>query len=205
MNRRIALVLLALLTFAALPSQARDKAAPTAPGKYKEWGPDIDEIEIARSFKIAGYDRIVVEPFDTSKVALPDKSAKWYGTMKMTLAGYTEAFTEALEKELKAKAAVEQTDRAAKASKTLIVRGTVLDLDPGTRAGRYFGGFGAGAASTKLNVEIVDAATGEVLARVTQGRRSAGTFKAAGGSDLEVMRDAIHAAGKDVAHVLDAF
>ena len=202
MNRRIALVLLAVLVFAALPSQARDKAAPTAPGKYKEWGPDIDELEIAKTFKIAGYDHIVVEPFDTSKVAMPDKNAKWYGTMKMTLAGYTQAFTEAFEKELKAKAAV---DQASQAAKTLVVRGTVLDLDPGTRAGRYFGGFGAGAASTKLNVEIVDAATGEVLARVTQARRSAGAWKPVGGSDLEVMRDAIHATGKDVAHVLDAF
>ena len=205
MNTRIALLLLAVLTFVAPPSQARDKAAPTAPGKYKEWGPDIDEIEIAKTFRIAGYDHIVVEPFDTSKVPLPDQKAKWYGTMKMTLAGYTQAFTEALQKELKAKAAVEQAGQAPKSAKTLVVRGTVLDLDPGTRAGRYFGGFGAGAASTKVTVEIVDAATGEVLARVTQARRSAGTFKAVGGSDLEVMRDAIHATGKDVAHVLDAF
>jgi len=205
MKTRIALGLVALLIIVAAPSHARDKAAPTAPGKYKAWGPDIDEIEIAKTFKIAGYDRIVIEPFDTSQVALPDKNAKWYGTMKMTLAGYNQAFTEALEKELKAKAAVEEANAAPKSAKTLIVRGTVLDLDPGTRAGRYFGGFGAGAASTKLNVEIVDAATGDVLARITQGRRSAGTWKPVGGSDLEVMRDAIHAVGKDVAHVLDAF
>ena len=196
MNRCTALLLLAVLTLVALPSQARDKATPTAPGKYKEWGPDIDEIEIAKTFKIAGYDRIVVEPFDTSKVPLPDQKAKWYGTMKMTLAGYTQAFAEALQKELKAKAAVEQANQAPKSAKTLVVRGTVLDLDPGTRAG---------PASTKVTVEIVDAATGEVLARVTQGRRSAGTWKPVGGSDLDVMRDAIHATGKDVAHVLDAF
>jgi hypothetical protein len=205
MKTRIALLVLAALALVAPASLARDKAAPTAPGKYKEWGPDIDEIEIAKTFKIASYDHIVVEPFDTSKVPLPDPNAKWYGTMKMTLAGYTQAFSEALQKELKAKAAVEQANEAPKSAKTLVVRGTVLDLDPGTRAGRYFGGFGAGAASTKMSVEIVDAATGEVLARVTQGRRSAGTFKPGGGSDLDVMRDAIHAAGKDIAHVLDKF
>jgi hypothetical protein len=204
MKTRIALVLLTALTL--VPAlQARDKAAPTAPGKYKQWGPDIDELEIVKTFKIAGYDHVVVEPFDTSKVPLPDQKERWYGTMKMTLAGYTQAFAEAFQKELKAKAAVEQASPAPKSAKTLVLRGTVLDLDPGTRAGRYFGGFGAGAASTKMTVEIVDAATGEVLARVTQARRSAGTFKPGGGSDLDVMRDAIHAAGKDVAHVLDAF
>src|SRR2546423_1149490 len=97
-------------TASAACSASRRREAPTGPGKYKEWGPDIDEIEIAKTFKLAGYDRIIVEPFDTSKVPLPDQKAKWYGTMKMTLAGYTQAFAEALEKELKAKAAVEQAN-----------------------------------------------------------------------------------------------
>ena len=66
---------------------------------------------------------------------MPDPKAKWYGTMKMTLAGYTQAFAEALEKELKAKAAVEQASEAPKSAKTLVLRGTVLDLDPARAPG----------------------------------------------------------------------
>ena len=38
----------------------RTKPAPTAPGTYKEWGQDIDEIEIIKTFKTADYDKIVV-------------------------------------------------------------------------------------------------------------------------------------------------
>jgi hypothetical protein len=199
------IICLLALSLLAPALHARDKAAPTAPGTYKEWGQDIDQIEIVKTFKIADYDHIVVQSLDTSKVALPDKKERWYETMKIVLAGYTEAFQEALQKELKAKANVEQVKETPKTPKTLIVRGAVTQLDPGTRAGRYFGGFGAGAASTELALEIVDASSGDVLARVKQARRSAGTWKPGGGSDLEVMRDAIHALGKDVAHVLDTF
>jgi hypothetical protein len=181
------------------------KAAPTDPGTYKEWGPDIDQIEIVKTFKISDYDKIVVQPFDTSKTPLPDKKEKWYGTLKSALAAYTEWFVEAFPKELKAKADVAQATSSPKGARTLIIRGVVDDLDPGSRAGRYFGGFGAGSASTKLSLDIVDARSGKVLARVTQARRSAGTWKGGGGSDLDVMRDSVHAVAKDIAHMLDAF
>jgi hypothetical protein len=183
----------------------RTKPAPTAPGTYKEWGQDIDEIEIIKTFKTADYDKIVVEPFDTSKTPLPDPKEKWYGTLKTALEGYTGYFMEAFPKELKAKADVQQSNSAGKGAKTLIIRGNVEQLDPGSRAGRYFGGFGAGSASTKMNVDIVDAKSGKVLAHVKQARRSGGTFKMGGGNDLDVMRDAVHAVAKDVAHILDTF
>jgi len=205
MNRRALVVLsLAIVSLAPL-AEARGRAPVTTPGTYKEWGPDIDSIEIVKTFKAADYDKIVVQNFDTSKAPLPDPKEKWYGTQKMILAGYTEAFVEAFQKELKAKASVETAEKAPKTSRTLVVRGTVEDLDPGSRAGRYLAGYGAGAASTKAGIELVDAKSGQLLARITQARRSGGTFKFGGGSDLEVMRDTIHALGKDIAHVIDAF
>ena len=181
------------------------KSASTQPGKYKEWGPDIDEIEIMKSFKTADYDHIVIQKFDTSRVPMPSEKEKWYGTLKMALASYTDAFTEAFKKELKARADVRESESGSSASKTLLIRGKVFELDPGSRAGRYFGGFGAGSAATKVEVEIVDAKSRQVLAHITQSRRSGGTWKAAGGSDLEVMRDCVHATAKDVAHAVDAF
>ena len=184
---------------------ARTKPAPTEPGTYKDWGQDIDQIEIIKTFKMADYDKIVVEPFDTSKVQLPDPKEKWYDTLKTALGAYTTYIMEEFPKELKAKADVQQANSAPKSAKTLIIRGNVETLDPGSRAGRYLGGFGAGSASTKLNVDIVDAKSGKVLAHVTQERRSGGTFKFGGGKDIDVMRDAVHAAGKDIAHVLDSF
>ena len=202
--RVLILCSLALLLVPGADARGK-KPAPTAPGTYKEWGQDIDQIDINQTFKMADYDRIVVEPFDTSKTPLPDQKEKWYGTMKSALAASTEWFMESFPKELKAKANVEESSSPGRKAKTLIIRGTVDSMDPGSRAGRYFGGFGAGSASAKVSADIVDAKSGKVLAHVTQARRSAGTWKGGGGSDLEVMRDSIHAIAQDLAHVLDAF
>jgi Domain of unknown function (DUF4410)/Protein of unknown function (DUF3313) len=203
-SRRLLVVILAL-SIAVPAVYARTKPAPTAPGTYKDWGQDIDQIEIIKTFKMADYDKIVVEPFDTSKAPLPDQKEKWYGTLKTALAGYTGYFMEAFPKELKAKADVQQSSTAPKSAKTLIIRGEVEQLDPGSRAGRYFGGFGAGSAATKVAIDIIDAKSGKVLAHVNQERRSGGAFKGGGGNDLDVMRDAVHAVAKDIAHALDAF
>ena len=196
----------ALVALALAPSLlARSKPAPTAPGKYKEWGRDIDEIEVVKTFKLSDYDKVVVLPFDTTGTPLPEKTEKSYATIKSVLAGYSLTLAEALRPELKAKLDVDTVDKAPKTAKTLIVRGTVVDLSPGSRAKRYLAGYGAGAAGTKLTAEIVDATTGEVLIRYTQERRSGGTFKFGGGNDMEVMRDSIHAEGQDIAHILDSF
>lgn len=205
MRSRRLLAVIVVLAVVTPALYARSKPAPTAPGMYKEWGQDIDQIEIVKTFKISDYDKIIIQPIDTSKTPLPDKKEKWYGTMKSALAAYTEWFMEAFQPELKAKASVQESSNAPKDSKTLIIRGEVDSMDPGSRAGRYFGGFGAGSASSKATFEIVDAKTGKILAKVTQARRSGGTFKGGGGSDLEVMRDSVHATAKDIAHVLDAF
>jgi len=199
------LLVFLLLMVSAAPLMARNRPAPTAPGTYKAWGPDIDQMEIVKTFKMADYDKVAVVPFDTAETPLPDPKDRSYETIKSVLDGYTLTLVEALKPELKAKADVERAERAPKSVRTLIVRGKVLDLSPGSRAKRYVAGFGAGAAGTKVTGEIVDAQSGEVLARFTQERRSGGTWKFGGGKDLDVMRDSIHATGQDIAHILDQF
>jgi len=205
MRSRGLLVFLALIVCAAPLAARGNKPAPTAPGTYKQWGPDIDEMEIVKTFRMADYDKVVVLPFDTAEVPLPDAKEKSYDSIKSVLEGYTPTLVEALKPELKASAEVDRADKAPKSAKTLLVRGKVLQLSPGSRAKRYLAGYGAGAAGTKITGELVDANSGQVLARFTQERRSGGTWKFAGGNDMEVMRDSIHATGKDIAHMLDAF
>jgi len=200
------LVLCSLVLLVSPAAFARGKkAAPTAPGTYKSWGPDIDQIEILQSFKTTDYDKIIVQPFDTSKAPLPDPKEKWYGTLKSALQSSTTWFMEKFPGELKLKTTVEEGTKPDKKSKTLVLRSTVDKMDPGSRAGRYFGGFGSGSASSTVTTEFVDSKSGKVLARVTQGRRSGGTFKGGGGSDLDVMRDSIHAIAEDMARVLNEF
>jgi hypothetical protein len=205
-SRGLLLSVLVLLLIVTPVLYARGKnPTPTAPGTYKDWGDDIDSIEIVKTFKTSDYDKLVVLPFDTSATPMPDKNEKPYNSVKSVVNGYTQTLVEALRPELKAKLDVSQADKAPKASKTLIVRGKVEEISPGSRAKRYLGGFGAGSAGTKLSGEIVDAKSGTVLARFSQERRAAGTWKFGGGNDMDVMRDSIHAVGKDIAHIINSF
>jgi len=185
-------------------ARGNDKPS-TAPGTYKEWGPDIDRIEIVKTFRLSDYDRVVVLPFDISATPLPKESEKSYPSVKSVVDSYTESFTEALRDEVKGKVKVESVPSAPKSARTLILRGTVEDVSPGSRAKRYLVGYGAGAAGSRMSGELVDAKTGEVLVRFTQERRSGGTWKVAGGSDVQVMRDSVHATGQDIAHLLEQF
>ena len=207
-SRVISVFMLMFAVIAVAPAlHARGRKAPasTEPGSYKEWGPDIDEMQILKSFKIANYDRVVVLPFDSSATPMPDKDDNSYAATKSVLAGYSDTLVEALRPELKAPLKVETADKAPRTAKTLIIRGKVDEMNPGSRAARMWAGYGAGAAGSKVTGEIVDAKTGDVLAKFTQARRSGGSFKFGGGDYTRVMRDSIHATGQDIAHMLDMF
>ena len=199
---RVAAGLLALI-IAAAPLYARDKkaTASTEPGKYKEWGPDIDEIEIVKTFKFADYSKIVVVPFDTSEVKLPEKDDNTYEPVQTVLASATEGFIQGLRGGVEAK--VTMDEKPKKASDTLVIRGKVLEMAPGSKAKRYFAGFGAGAARAKIDAELVDSKTGAVLARFTQERRSGVGMM--GGDYQELMQRNLNAIGKDVSNLLKAF
>ena len=75
--------------------------------------------------------------------------------------------------------------------------------DPGSRAARYWAGFGAGAARTKLEGELVDAASGRVLLRFTQERRSG--VGLGGGSYVNLLNRNLRAIGEDLGAGLQQF
>lgn len=202
MNRTAVLLSVVMLTIAPLAEGA--KKASTEPGTYKGWSEaDIDEIEIVKTFASGDYERIVVVPFDTSKVEVKGDGAV---VIQGALDSYTAVFVEGLRERLKAKSTkIDIADKAPKTAKTLVIRGTVEEIHPGSRAKRFIAGMGAGAARNKVTVQLVDAKKGDVLVRFTQAHRSAGTFKFAGGTPAQVMRDGTRAMGEDTAAVINAF
>jgi hypothetical protein len=194
--RRISAVAVIAIAFAALGA----KKTPTAPGKYAEWGPDIDSVEIVKTFKFADYARVVVEPLDgsaTPKAEEPDMAAM----VEKVAAHATDPFLEGLKKGVPGAAIAS----APPASGALIVRGKVTTLDPGSRAKRMWVGYGAGAARTAIEGEIVDASTGQVLVRFTQERRSGIERFGRGSSYEEIMKRNLTAIGEDVANLLKEF
>jgi len=184
----------------AITAVAAEKA-PTAPGKYKEWGPDIDEVEIIKPFKLTSYTNVVVQPLDVSSTPrLDDKDMA--EVVEKVLPHATDSFLEGMKKKLPdAALATEKTAGAG----VLIVRGKITVLDPGSRSKRMWIGYGAGAARTAIEGEIVDAKTGEVLLRFTQERRSGIERFGRGSSYEEILKRNLNAIGEDVTNLLKTF
>lgn len=196
----LALVFLSLL---ASPLAARKGKGPsTEPGKYEEWNEEIDELEIVETFKLSDYSKVVVEPFDTDDTPLPEKDDNTYEPVQQVLKDPAAPFAEGLTGELEGKIAVSQGS-GGKAGGTLIVRNKMLTLDPGSKAARYWAGFGAGAARAEVSGEVVDAATGKVLLRFKQERRSG--VGVAGGDYVKLMQRNLRTIGEDMALILNAF
>ncbi len=208
MKIRIYLVLVVSLLLLPGVSFARGKAAPTAPGKYKDWNGEVDELEVVASFKLADYDHIVVEPLDTSATPLPEATDNTYAPVKNVLALVTRPFGGGLAGGLAEKPgrpevvlAPRRAEPGEKAEPgTLVIRGKVTTMDPGSRAARYWAGFGAGAARTEVAGEVADGATGKVLLRFLQERRSG--VGSAGGVYEELMERNLVTIGNDIGAAL---
>jgi len=189
---------IAILAVAIVASGA--KKTPTAPGKYQEWGPDIDSIEIVKTFKASDYSKVVVQPLDTSSTPKAEE-ADMVERVAKVVASATEPFLLGVKKGFPDATIA----KSASAPGTLIVRGKVTVLDPGSRAKRMWVGYGAGAARTAIDGEIVDAKSGEVLVRFTQERRSGIERFGRGSSYEEIMNRNLTAIGEDAANIIKSF
>lgn len=184
----------------ALPLLAAGKT-PTAPGRYEAWGPDIDTMEILQTFDASRYARVYVEPLDVSGTPMPEDKDVAEKAVKV-LAVATAPFVEGLAKNVQG---LEVAGSRPADAGTLIIRAKVTTMEPGSRAKRMFVGYGAGAARTAVDAEIVDAATGHVLVRFSQERRSGIERFGRGSSYEEIMKRNLLALGRDAAKLLNVF
>jgi hypothetical protein len=81
----------------------------------------------------------------------------------------------------------------------LIVEGRFITIDPGSRAKRYFAGFGAGKSSVKVSGSVKDA-KGTVLATFEQ--RRIGAMGMGGGDSLGKLMSDSRSIGEDIAKFL---
>lgn len=198
----ISLGLVVLVALAPSALAGRKKGASTEPGTYKEWKDEIDLLEIVEVFNLADYSKVAVRDFDTSDTPLPDADDNTFEPVKKVLANIEGPLARGIENELDSKTP-EVVASSAKGEGVLIVTGRVEAMNPGSKAARYWGGFGAGAAGTRLMIEVQDGASGAVLLRITQERRSG--VGALGGDYEDLLNRNLKAIGADVALVLGSF
>lgn len=200
--RSVVMLTLAVTLLAGIADAKKGKA-PTAPGTYHDWNGDLDQVEIVETFDLAGYKRLVVGTFDTSATPLPEAADNSYAPVQQVLADVESPLIEGLRPELPGVAVERQGEEAPAGDGVLLLRGRVVEMDPGSRAARYWASFGAGAARTKLEGELVDAASGRVLLRFTQERRSG--VGVGGGSYVNLLQRNLRAIGEDLGAGLQQF
>ena len=170
--------------------------APPAPGTYRDWH-DVDEVTILRPFNAAAYNDIAVESFDSKGVKLPPANENTYRAVQSALRLMKPAFMQGVAEKAKRKTGTNAP------GKTLVIRARLTRVDPGSQAARYFVGFGAGAVKIAMVGEIVDRASGKVLVRFAQERRSA--FGAFGGGYGALFERTARQLGGDVGELINAF
>jgi hypothetical protein len=187
----------------------------TAPGTYHDWN-DLDDVEIVQPFHFADYGKLMVVALDRSGVQLPPETENTYKPTKAVFDACDTPFLEGLQKGVEkhrkgvsiqgepaalvaqpAEPGTQSPEPAAapqSGPKAPLLRGQLLVLDPGSRAKRYFAGFGAGATRAKISVEISDAGSGQVLARFTHEKRAG--FGLTGGSYDGLLKKSIREVGE---------
>lgn len=186
-----------LLFLAALSicSVAQARRESTAPGTYRDWH-DVDEVTIIRPFVAANYAQIAVESFDSRGVKLPPVNDNTHQAVLLALQRMKPAFIQGVSDRAKRKTSGNAP------GKTLVIRARLTKVDPGSQAARVFVGFGAGAVKIAMIGELVDAASGQVLLRFAQERRSSfGAF----GSYGPLFERTARQLGEDVAELINAF
>ena len=181
-------------------------AAAQSPVKTIEDGA-LDKIALfAASLEQAKYPVVVIKPFDASGADLgtgskDGKEARQQEAKTMQNEGprvLAERFVATLSKgpfpTVRALAADEAVPEGA-----LVVEGKFVTLDPGSRAKRYFAGFGAGKSSVKVTGAVKDA-SGATLATFEQ--RRIGAMGVGGGDSLGKLMSDSRSIGEDIAKFL---
>lgn len=201
---RLGWLVVGLVMVVALPVGAQKRGGvPTEPGTYEDWNDEIDRVEIVETFAAGEYSRLVVSDFETSGTPLPERDDNTYEPVQEVLRDVAGPLVEGLVETEPGLAVERAAGEAPGEAGVLVLRGRVVEMDPGSRAARYWAGFGAGAARTKLEGELVDAASGRVLLRFTQERRSG--VGAGGGNYVKLMQRNLRAIGEDLGNALRRF
>lgn len=150
---------------------------------------------------------VVIKPFDASASDLgtggkDGKDARQQEAKTMQNEGprvLAERFVATLEKSGPFKSVrVLKADEAVPDG-ALVIEGKFVTLDPGSRAKRYFAGFGAGKSSVKVAGSVKDS-RGRTLATFEQ--RRIGTMGVGGGDSLGKLMSDSRSIGEDIAKFL---
>ncbi len=195
----IVVLSLALGACGAMQSTAH---APGGAGGLKptEEDKDVGLVGIAPGFQLKGYPVVVVKQFKVTEPELNDtEDQKLAAEIPSFLQG--ELVRRLREGGLFTRVVnASETDYTPGAEKALLLEGEITRLAPGSRALRYFVGFGAGRSKAQAETRFVDAQSGQPVMVIADRRVAAyGIF---GGDSREHLRESFDDMARDLAKFL---
>jgi hypothetical protein len=167
----------------------------------------------ASTKKLAGYDTVVVEPFAVEKNAATENFPQGFDALlqgrTITKLREGKVFEQVLDKDQTsatstatpntATGTIPNSNAPQDAQKSpeakdrrLLLASTVILFDKGSRAARYWGGFGAGESKIKVRFIFTDSQTGKEVLRFDQQGTFKGMWSAFGGSTDEAAVKAVN-------------
>ena len=181
----------------------------TASGNYKDWERLIDVLEIVQPFKLADYGELVILPLDTSATPLPKESDNTYEPTVKSLGRTSSILISEIKEKVGSKISVLTAENDQEISKViskqnvLVLKGKVSEMNPGSRALRYFVGFGAGKTRVEFEGELLEFPGNKPLLKFKHARVSAmGAF---GGDYDKFLDDDSRDVSKDLGQMLINF
>lgn len=165
-------------------------------GSHEDWD-DLDKVEIKQLFKLGDYATVTVEPFDTKDIALPEQDDNTYKPVVEAQSLFNQRIFAKIQDELDQKPVLANVDVSK--GNGLLVRGKVVEMNPGIKSLRMFVGYGAGHAGIVINCELIDIKTNTVLATMTQKRASSN------GDYDEALEELTEELGEDIASLIAHF
>lgn len=180
------------------------QTTPTPMQSGLELRPSVEDrdaglVGMAPDLVLSQYDLLVVEPFGinhlepTGEISPQDMQGYLHVKLLQRLqeAGVFKRILEG---------PASKVGEAGGSGKTLILRGVIAELDPGSRALRYFVGFGAGATKAQIESQFVELDTGRVV--LTTADRRAAAFGVFGGDSRQYLTESLDEMAKGLTEFL---
>lgn len=193
-----------LLSCIGLAGCGTFQTTPTPMQTGLELRPSVEDkdaglVGMAPGFSLAHYQLLVVEPFKVDHLEAKDDISPqdmqgYFHVKLLQRLQEVEVFKRILEGK------VSEIGEQGGSEKTLVLRGAIAELDPGSRALRYFVGFGAGATKAQIESQFVELDTGRIV--LTTADRRAAAFGVFGGDSRQYLTESLDEMAKGLAAFL---
>lgn len=123
--------------------------------EFYDWHNDIDYLNVVSPVDLSQYERIILQPFDYSKVIYPDKKDNKYPALIEALEEFPVIIRYEISKRVKGlEVVIANESNSITDPKALYLNLSIDMLDMGSRAARFWAGFGAGAQRFRIEVSL---------------------------------------------------